>query len=106
MHKDQWTQALKESITFSLFCSHKEAFEAIDQTNVESLTENFKIIGDVVSRKLMELLKLPLPALGEEILRLQAFKVIKQRLVSTTSFEFQVIVKYLKDMSTMLQSWA
>ena len=91
---------------FQSICLHKEAFEAIDQTNVESLTENFKVIDDVVSSKLMELLKLPLPALGEEILRLQAFKVVKQRLVSTTSFEFQMIVKYLQDMSTMLQSWA
>ena len=85
---------------------HKEAFGAIVRTNVKSLAENFKNIAAVVSSELIELLKSPLPALVEEILRLEPFKVIKQRIVSTTIPEFQMIVKYLKDMPTMLQSLA
>ena len=36
---------------------HKEAFGAIVQTNVESITENFENIGAVVSSKLIELVE-------------------------------------------------
>ena len=44
---------------------HKEGFGAIAQTNVESLTENFKNIGTVESSKLIELGKSSSPALLE-----------------------------------------
>ena len=83
---------------------HKEAFGAIVQTNVESLTENFKNIGAAASTKLIELRKSSLPALFEEILKLQAFKDIKQHIASTTGTESQITIKYLKDVSVMLLS--
>ena len=78
---------------------HKEAFGAIVQTNVESITEN---IGDVVSSKPIELQQSPSPALLKEIMKLEAFKDIKQHTVSTTVTESQLTIKYLKDKSTML----
>ena len=83
-------------------CSHEEAFEAIVQTNVESIAENFENIGGVVSRKLMELQKLPSPALVKKLLKLEAFTDIKQHIVSTTVTESQMTIKYLKDVSTIL----
>ena len=78
---------------------HKEAFGAIVQTNVESITEN---IGDVVSSKPIELQQSPSPALLKEIMKLEAFKDIKQHTVSTTVTESQLTIKYLKDVSTVL----
>ena len=44
----------------------------------------------------------PSPALVEEIMKLGAFQDIKQHIVSTTGTESQMIVKYLKDESSML----
>ena len=85
---------------------HKEALRAIVQTNVESLTENFKNIGAAESSKPTELRKSSRPALFEEILKLGAFKDIKQHIVSTTGTESQITIKYFKDVSVMLQSWA
>ena len=46
---------------------HKEAFAAIVQTTVESVTENSANIGVIVSSKLIELRKSLSPALVEEI---------------------------------------
>ena len=69
---------------------YKEAFGAIVQINVESITENFENIGPVVSSKLIELRKSLSPALVEEILKLEAFKNIKQHIVSTTVTESQM----------------
>ena len=62
---------------------HKEAFRAIVQTNVERLTENVKNFDAVVSSKLIELRKSLSPALFDEILKLEAFKDIKQHTVNT-----------------------
>ena len=50
-----------------------------------------------MSSKLIELRKSPSPALVREILKLKAFKDIKQHILSTI-----VTIKYLKDVSTML----
>ena len=58
-----------------------------------------------MSSKLIELRKSPSPALVEEILKLEAFKDIKQHTVSTTVTESQLsqlTIKYLRDVSTML----
>ena len=60
---------------------HTEGFGATVQTNLESITENLENIGAVVSSKLTELWKSPSPALVEEILKLDAFKNIKQHIV-------------------------
>ena len=46
--------------------------------------------------------KSPSPALVEEIMKLDAFKDNEQHIVSTTGTESQIMVKYLKDVSTML----
>ena len=62
---------------------HKGAFGAIIQIKVESIIEKFENIDAVVSSKLMELQKSLSPALVEEILKLEAFKDIKQPIVST-----------------------
>ena len=80
-------------------CLRKEAFGAIVQTNVESITENFENISAVLSSKLIQLQNSPSPALFEEILKLEAFKDIKQPIVPTTVTESQMIKKYLKDVS-------
>ena len=48
-------------------CLRKEAFGAIVQTNVESITENFENISAVLSSKLIQLQNSPSPALFEEI---------------------------------------
>ena len=53
---------------------HKKVFRAVAQTKVESITENFRNIGSVVSSKLIELQKSQSPTLVEEILKLEAFK--------------------------------
>ena len=57
---------------------HKEALGAIVQTNVGSITEKVENIGAVVWRELIELLKLPSPALIGEILKLETLIDIKQ----------------------------
>ena len=75
---------------------HKEAFGAIVQTNVESVTENFENIGAVVSSLLIEL-----PALVELILKLEAFKDITQHIVSTVT-ESHLSLKCLKHVSLRL----
>ena len=73
---------------------HKEAFGAIVQIKVESITEKFENIGAVVSSKLIELQKSLSPALVEEILKLEAFKDIKQPIVSIILTKvFKVCVK-------------
>ena len=53
---------------------HKKVFRAVAQTKVESITENFRNIGAVVSSKLIELQKSQSPTLVEEILKLEALK--------------------------------
>lgn len=60
---------------------HKEIFGAIVQINVESITKN---LAAVVSSKLTELKEPTLLALAEEMLKLEAFKDIKQHIVSLT----------------------
>ena len=55
-----------------------------------------------MSSKLIELRKPPSSALVEEVLKLEAFKNIKQDIVSTTVTESQMTTKYLKDVSKML----
>ena len=95
-------QDFEEIYYFQSMRLHKEALGAIVQTNVGSITEKVENIGAVVWRELIELLKLPSPALVGEILKLEALIDIKQDIVSTTSTESRVTVKYLKDMSTML----
>ena len=80
-------------------CLRKEAFGAIIQTNVESITKIFENISAVLSSKLIQLQKSPSPALFEEILKLVAFKDIKQPVVPTTITESQMTKKYLKDVS-------
>ena len=55
-----------------------------------------------MSSKLIELRKSALPALVEEILKLEAFKDITQYIVSITVTESQMTVNHLKDVSTML----
>ena len=57
---------------------YKEALGAIIQTNVGSITEKVENIGAVVWRELIELLKLPSPALIGEILKLETLIDIKQ----------------------------
>ena len=52
----------------------------------------------MVSNKLIELRKPPSRALVEEILKLEAFKDVKQPIV----IESQMTIKYLKDVSTTL----
>ena len=104
-------QDFEEILYFQSMHLHKEAFEAIVQANVESIPENFESIGTVVishwklenidavvSNKLIELRKSPSLALVEEILKLEAFKDIKQPIV----IESQMTIKYLKDVSTTL----
>ena len=55
-----------------------------------------------MSSKLIELRKSRSPALVEEIFKLEAFKNIKQHIVSITATDSQITIKYLKDVSTML----
>ena len=81
---------------------HKEAFGAIVQKNVESVTKNFENTGAPVSSKLVELRKSPSPALVEKILKLEAFEDIKQHTGSTTVTESQMTISCLGDLSTML----
>ena len=81
---------------------HNEAYGVTVQTNVESITENLENTGAVMSSKLIELRNSQPPALVEEILKLEAFKDIKQHIVSTTVTESQMTIKYLKDVSAML----
>ena len=81
---------------------HKEAFEAIIQSNVEPITENFENIGVVASSKLIKLQKSLSSALLKKILKLEAFKDIKQHTVSTTVTKSQMAIKYLKAVSAML----
>ena len=76
--------------------------KAIVQTNKESIAENFENTGAVVSSNLIEIRKLPPPALFKIILKLEAFKDTKQHTVSTTVTESQMTIKYLKDVLTML----
>ena len=71
---------------------HKEEFRAIIQTNVESVTEDLENIGDVESSKVRESRKLSSPALVEQILKLEAFKEIKQYTVSITVTESQMAI--------------
>ena len=71
-------------------------------SNKESITENFENTGAVVSSKLIEIRKLPSPALFKIILKLEAFKDTKQHIVSTTITESQMTIKYSKDVLTML----
>ena len=72
-------------------CLHKEAFGALVQTNVESITEIFENIGTVVSSKLIGLRKTLLSyALVQEKLKLETFKDIKQPIVSTVVTESQM----------------
>ena len=78
---------------------HKEIFGAIVQINVESVTKN---LAAVVSSKLTELKEPTLLALAEEMLKLEAFKDIKQHIVSLTVSISQMTIKYLKDVSIML----
>ena len=77
---------------------HKEALRTIVQTNVEWLTENVKKFDAVMSSKLIELRKWLSPALLDEILKLEAFKDIKQHIVSTAGTEYQITIKFLKDL--------
>ena len=69
---------------------YKEVFWAIVQTNLKSLTENFANIDIVVSIKLIELRKSTAPPLVGEILKLEAFKEIKQPIVSINVTETQI----------------
>ena len=93
LHQDQRNEVLKDGITFSLcVCT-------IFQTKVELHTKN---IDPFILSKLIELRKSPLPALVKEIIKLDAFKDIKQHIVSTMGSESQVTVMYLKDVSAML----
>ena len=78
LHKDQWTKILKEYITFSPCACTRKQFEAIIQTNAESITENFTNSGTAMSSMLIVLQKSLSPALVEEILKLKPFKDIKQ----------------------------
>ena len=71
---------------------HKEGFRAIIQTNVETITEDLENIGAVESSKVRESRKLPSPALVEQILKLEAFKEIKQHIVSITVTESQMTI--------------
>ena len=50
----------------------------------------------------MKLQKPTSPALVKKLLKLEAFKDIKQHIVSTTVTESQMTIKYLKDVSTIL----
>ena len=77
---------------------HKEALRTIVQTNVEWLTENVKKFDAVMSSKLIELRKSLSPALLDEILKLEAFKDIKQHIVSTAGTGYQITIKFLKDL--------
>ena len=76
---------------------HKEAYGEIVQTNAESVTEIFENIGVVAPSKLMQLRKSPSRELVEKILRLEAFKDIKQHIVRKTGTE-----STMSTMSTML----
>ena len=69
---------------------HKEAFGALVQTNVESITEIFENIGTVVSSKLIGLRKTLSYAPVQEKLKLETFKDIKQPIVSTVVTESQM----------------
>ena len=60
---------------------HKEAFAAIVQRKVESLTKN---IDPLLLSKLMELRKSPSPVLVQKMIKLDAFKDIKQHIALTT----------------------
>lgn len=60
--------------------------------HVESTTENFENVGAVVSSKLIELRKPPSSSLVEEVLKLEAFKNLKQDIVSTTVTESQMTI--------------
>ena len=71
---------------------HNEGFRAIIQTNVESITEDLENIGDAESSKVRESRKLSSPALVEQILKLEAFKEIKQYTVSITVTESQMAI--------------
>ena len=61
----------------------KEAFAAIVQTKVEPHTKNI----EPLLSNLIELQKSPSATLIQEIMKLDAFKDIKQHIVSTTSTE-------------------
>ena len=79
---------------------HKETFAAIVQIEVESHSKNTDVL---LLSKLTELGKSPSPALTEEIMKLDAFKDIKQHIiVSKTGTESQMTVKCLQDVSRML----
>ena len=57
---------------------HKEAFAAIVQTEIESHSKNTDVL---LLSKLIELWKSPWPTLAEEIMKLIAFKDIKQHII-------------------------
>ena len=77
---------------------HKEVFAAIVQTKVESLTIN---IDPLLLSKLKKLQTPPSPVLVEKIMKLDAFKDIKQHIVLTMGTESQMTVKYLKDVKDL-----
>ena len=67
----------------------KKPYGEIVQKNGELITETFENIGTDVSSKLIQLQKSLSPALIEEMLKLEAFKDIRQLIVPITGLNLK-----------------
>ena len=81
---------------------HKEAFEAIVQTRVESLTSNYEEINSELLSELRELRCNPSADILERIVDMDEYQTLKTEIVKVNGTQSKMTLQYLKDVSLML----
>ena len=81
---------------------HKEGFDALVQTRIEELTNNFDDIDHDLLMKLITLRQSPSSDTLDDVINTNVFKSLVDAVLTATGTHSQMTINYLKDVSTML----
>ena len=81
---------------------HKERFHALVQRRVEDITNKFELMHLDLLSNLSELRERPSSKALECVTNMKEYKVLVTAVLSTTGTRSQMVVNYLKNVSTML----
>ena len=88
--------------SYRSLCLRKEILRALVQRRVEDITDKFELIHPQLISNLSKFMQRPSNKALEHVTNVKEYKELVTAVLSTTGRRSQMVMNYLKDVSTML----
>ena len=96
------SEAFEGRLYYRSMCLHKDGFDALVHRGVEDITNKSELIHPDLLRNPSKLRQRPSSKALEYVTNMKEYKELVTTILSTTETRSQMVVNYLKDVSSML----